>query len=291
MRLNPFSTLRDGEIGKIQAREFLLRRIAEAGDKVTAEDRQEIYRVLDNVAQSSQDLCLSTIWTLMPRHLQTLLSEWVKGGPFGYFDSVDDDFSLSSWTCIEMREIMGVERLSRAFLDHMLTSITRNLTGKPTLIYLEEASFLLNNPAFLDAIDGWLKTFRKLNAMVWMTVQSPESVSGVDSERIRATLADNVPNLVLGYNPRLENHRDLYRTMFGMTHEQINMIGELTPKRDYLRVFNGQCKTMRTHFDEHTLAYLRSEPVYQDLFDQAQAMGGEDWREWYIQQALKRKKL
>lgn len=290
IRLNPMAHLRENELGKVQAREFLLRRIAEAGDTVTAEDRQEIYEVLDNLAQSSQELCLSTVWTLLPRHLQTLLSEWVKGGPYSYFDSVTDEFQMSSWTCIEMREIMAVERLSRAFLDHMLTSIMRNLTGRPTLIYLEEASFLLNNPAFLDAIDGWLKTFRKLNAMVWMTVQSPESISGVDNERIRATLADNVPNLILGYNPRLENHRELYRTMFGMTNEQVSMIGEMTPKRDYLRIFNGICKTLRTNFDDHTLAYLRSEPVYQDLFDQAQARGGEDWRDWYIQQALQRKK-
>ena len=126
--------------------------------------------------------------------------------------------------------------------------------------------------------------------MVWLTVQSPESVSGVESERIRATLADNVPNLILGYNPRLENHRELYRTMFGMSNEQVSMIGSLTPKRDYLRVFNGNCQMLRTSFDDHTLAYLRSEPVYQDLFDQAQASGREDWREWYIQQALRRKK-
>lgn len=290
IRLNPMAHLRDGDLGKVQAREFLLRRIAEAGDSVTAEDRQEIYRILDNVAQSSQKLCLSTVWTLMPRKLQTLLSEWVKGGPYGYFDSVEDDFQMSSWTCIEMREIMAVERLSRAFLDHMLTSIMRSLTGRPTLIYLEEASFLLNNEAFLDAIDSWLKTFRKLNAMVWMTVQSPESVSGVDNERIRATLADNVPNLILGYNPRLENHRELYRTMFGMSNEQVSMIGELTPKRDYLRVFNGTCRTMRTSFDDHILAHLRSEPIFQDLFDEAQARGGQDWRDWYIQQALSRRK-
>lgn len=292
MRLNPMSSLRISDLGRVQAREFLLRRIDEAGDKnqVTAEDRQQLYQVINNVAESTQELCLSTIWTLLPRKLQILLSEWVKGGPYEYFDSVTDDFELSSWTCIEMREIMAVDRLSRAFLDHALTLITRTLTGRPTMIYLEEASFLLNNAAFLDAIDGWLKTFRKLNAMVWLTVQSPESVSGVDSERIRATLADNVPNLILGYNARLENHRELYRTMFGMSNEQVSMIGQLTPKRDYLRISNSNCQTLRTNFDEHTLAYLRSEPVYQDLFDQAKASGRQDWREWYIQQALNRKK-
>ena len=75
-----------------------------------------------------------------------------------------------------------------------------------------------------------------------------------------------------------------------MSNEQVSMIGSLTPKRDYLRVFNGNCQMLRTSFDDHTLAYLRSEPVYQDLFDQAQASGREDWREWYIQQALRRKK-
>jgi type IV secretion system protein VirB4 len=110
---------------------------------------------------------------------------------------------------------MKVDRLGRAFLDHAFTSISRMLTGKPTFIYVEEASFALSNPAFLAGIDEWLKTFRKKNAFVWLTVQSPESVTGVDSEAIRATLTDNIPNILLGANPKLESHRTLYRQIFG----------------------------------------------------------------------------
>jgi type IV secretion system protein VirB4 len=177
---------------------------------------------------------------------------------------------------------MSVERLARAFLDHCFRSIEKNLDGRPTFIYLEEASFLLNNVNFLSAIDDWLKTFRKKNAFVWLTIQSPQSISGIADEKVRATITDNIPNLILGYNKKLENHRKLYGSMFAMSDEQIDLIGALRPQRDYLQISDGNCRVMRTSFDHHLLAYIRSESQYQDLFTKAQASGALNWRDAYL---------
>lgn len=288
-KLNPLSQLRAGDTAIMKIREFLLRRIEDAGDKVEAEDRKRLFDDLRTIANSGNEARISSVWSILPRNLQTLLSEWVEGGPFGYFDSTEDNFELSQWTCIEMKKIMEVERLGRAFIDHAFDVIARKLDGRPTFIYIEESSFLISNPAFLIGLDDWLKTFRKLNAMVWLTLQSPESVASIDSEAVRATLADNVPNMLLGYNPRLEFHREIYKTMFGLTDAQVSMIGKLTPKRDYLRVTGENCNLLRTNFDDHTLAYLRSEPFYQQLLDEAKKRNDTDWRDWYIKEALRRK--
>lgn len=288
VRLNPMAAIQEGPMGRLWAREFLLQRLEEGGSVITPDDRNVIDERLLELSETAQPMSMSTVAGVLPKNLQSALAEWVGDGPYAMFDSEVDELSLESWTCIEMKDIMAVDRLARAFLDHAFRVIMKRLDGRPTFIYLEEASFLLNSPTFLRALDDWLKTFRKLNAFVWLTIQSPEAVSGIDDERVRATIADNIPNLILGYNQRLENHRALYKAMFGMHDEQINILAALKPKRDYLLVADGFCRILGTSLSKDTLAYLRSEQVFQNLFTQAQDSDRTDWREWYIAEALTR---
>ena len=207
------------------SREFLVRIIADGGLKSTHEDRKTIAEKLPQLAESGAELSLSRVAHVLPTHLHAALQEWLGEGPFGFFDSTENDLQLSNWTCIEMKRFMSIDRMARAFMDHAFRVFSGRLGAKPTFIYIEEASFLLNNPLFLSALDDWLKTFRRLNAFGWLAMQSPESVLGIADERIRATLADNIANIILGFNQRLENHRDLYKRMFALTDEQVNLIG------------------------------------------------------------------
>lgn len=289
VRLNPFLALRDGKQGLLWVREWVLNRLRDGNFETTPEHRNEIDMLLRQMVETDQVLSLSTLHALLSRELASALQEWVGEGPFGMFDSPEDDLNLADWTCIEMKEIMAVDRLSRAFLDHAFRVLTKRLKpGRPTFIYLEEASFLLNSPNFLPALDDWLKTFRKLDAFVWMTLQSPESVAAIENEAIRATLADNIPNLILGYNQRIENHRNLYKTMFAMTDEQVDVLAKIRAKRDYLHIADGFCRVLGTKFDDYMLARLRSEASYQALFDEAKRVAGDEWMPWYLDQALRR---
>ena len=291
VRLNPMVAIKEGPEGRLWAREFILRIIEEGGQKTTAEDRNLLDEKISQLAQSESPVSLSTVAHVMPSHLHTALQEWLGDRPYGMFDAEEDDLSLSMWTCVEMKPLMATPRLARAFLDHCFRVLSKQLgesSSTPTFIYLEEASFLLNNETFIGALDDWLKTFRKKNGFVWMTIQSPQSVSGIDDEKIRATITDNIPNLILGYNEKLENHRSLYRSMFAMTDDQIDMIGKLKPMRDYLQVSNGECRVLTTNFTPEMLAVLRSESPYQDMFTKAIESGEENWREWYVQQAISR---
>lgn len=289
IRLAPLLSLRDGKQGMLWAREWILSRLADGNFLTTPDHRNEIDELLRSMRETDQTLSLSTLHSLISRDLQAALQEWVGDGPLAMFDSSEDDLQLSNWTCIEMKEIMAVPRLSRAFLDHAFRVLSKRLKpGRPTFIYLEEASFLLNDENFLKKLDDWLKTFRKLDAFVWLTLQSPESVAAIDSEAVRATLSDNIPNLILGYNNKIELHRALYKAMFGLSDEHVNALARIRPKRDYLHIENGNCRVLSTKFDDYMLARLRSEAAYQALFDEAHTVAGADWKSWYLDQALRR---
>lgn len=283
-KFNPFFAMMDGsEDGQTWVREFILRRLKEGGFDPTTDDREALDRALSMLAASraetGEKISMSSLAAMVPYNLQKELGEWLTGRPYGMFDSEEDDFSVSNWTTIEMREIMAVERLSRAFMDYAFRKIYVSLDGRPTFIYLEEASFLLNNEAFSSMIDDWLKTFRKKNAFVWMTIQSPESVT---SSEISASLLDNVFSFLLLKNPKVESHRKSYRKNFALEDHQIDMISTLQPKRDYLLVQNQQARVLTTKFTPETLAYLRSEETVLATFEKHRASGSANWHEEYL---------
>lgn len=279
-RFNPFFAMMDGSSdGRTWVREFILRRLEEGGFTSTADDRKDIDMALGLLANSGQKMRMSTLAAMLPKRLESELGEWLEGRPYGMFDSEVDDFSISNWTAIEMKEIMSVERLSRAFMDYAFRKIYVSLDGSPTFIYLEEASFLINNPIFSAMLDDWLKTFRKKNAFIWMTIQSPESVT---SATIAATLLDNVYSFLMCINEKVESHRDAYKSKFALQDHQVDMIKNLQPNRDYLLIQGTASRVITTNFTPECLAYLRSEEPVLAIYDRHKKNAEPDWQQDYL---------
>lgn len=284
VRLNPFFAMQDGSPdGLVWVREFVLRRLSEGGYIATTEDRKAIDTTLATLQASNQPLSMSVFAALLPKHLEAQLGEWLAGRPYGMFDCVEDDFSVSKWTTVEMRDILSVERLSRAFLDYAFRKIYVSLTGEPTFIYLEEASFLINDPKYADLIDEWLKTFRKKNAFIWLTLQSPTSIT---NSSMSASILDNIFSFLLLKNTRVEAHREAYKRNFALQDHQVDMIATLKPKREYLLVQDDKTRVLTTEFTPEVLAYLRSEEHVLNKYHKFKAAGGDDWKERYIESLL-----
>lgn len=280
IKLNPMAALRDGSSdGALWLREFVIRRLSEGGYEADALDRNAIDVAISNLKASTIPLRLSVLAMQLPPKLRNQLAEWLEGKPYGMFDSFEDDFEVHGWTCIEMKEIMDNERIGRAYLDYAFRKILLSLDGTPTFIYLEEASFLLNNPAFSSMIDDWLKTLRKKNGFLWLTLQSPSSIT---NSAISATLLDNIKSIIVMANNKVEAHRESYKKNFGMTDEQISMIASLLPARQYMLIKNGVVRILETMFDHLSLPYLRSEIFLQNKFDDYRKTGNPNWKLNYI---------
>lgn len=285
MKLNPLSILSEKKDDSIiWCREYIVRRIFEAGYIATHQDRNQIDialgRLQGTIGLTNQQISITDLAIQLPNHLREVLREWLRGNPYGMFDSNEDDFSLSNWTCIEMKQIMSNERIARAFLDYAFRRIESSLDGRPTFIYLEEASFLLNHPLFSKIIEDWLKTLRKANAFLWMTVQSPDSV--MNSE-VSASLKDNIKSFLLMRNKKIETHRESYIKNLGLTPHQVSMIGTLKNVGEYMLVQDGVCRKLKTLFDSDSLAYIRSELNVQNIFNRHYDKSNPDWRFNYLQ--------
>lgn len=293
-KLNPLSFLVDGHAdGPLWVREFIIRRLAEGGYSATTDDRTEIDETLLRVVDQYERLGimprLSVLAAMLPKHLTNELGEWLEGRPYGMFDNEEDDFSVGDWTTVEMKDILSYERLARAFIDYSFRKIYLALDGTPTFIYLEEASFLLADPRFKEVIDDWLKTFRKKNAFIWLTLQSPESISDSD---IAATLLDNIFSFLFCYNEKIEPHRAAYKKNFALEEHHVDLIAKLRPKREYLLVQNSESgegaisRILRTSLNKETLAYLRSEETVQRIFERHYNVDNPNWKADYLAEVM-----
>jgi len=279
-RLNPLAMMRDGtEDGRTWVREFILRRMSEGGFVADTEDRQNLDTALSQLANDNGPLSMSRLAVLVSKRLEAQLAEWLQGRPYGMFDNEEDDLSLSNWTTIEMSSILSVDRIARAFIDLVFRKIFTQLDGTPTFIYIEEASFLVNDPRFAPMIDEWLKAIRSRNGFLWMSIQSPESVTNAE---MSASILDNIYSFLLLHNKKIETHRHHYRDNFGFEDHQIDMIAELQPKRDYLLIQDGRARVMTTEFTPAALAYLRSEKAVLNVFDKHAAAGEPGWQKNYL---------
>lgn len=215
--------------------------------------------------------------------LKERLSPWIDKGIWSrYFNHETDRLSLSNIVAIAMDDILAQPDPARAFMDYAFWRIENMLDGSPTVIYIEEAWFALENPYFARKLNEWLKRLAKFNVSVVMATQS--AFDATNSTAFSA-IADNVPTVIFLPNERAMVHQDLYRQSFQLSMQQISQLQEMTSKRDYYVMQSGTPKLIRTRFTPQILAYLRSDSAAKKLFQELMDSGYPDWKERYVELA------
>jgi type IV secretion system protein VirB4 len=95
------------------------------------------------------------------------------------FDNEMDmlDFNSGRTFSFDMAEIMKDKVALSPVLLYIFHKITSSLDGTPTMVVLDEAWALIDNPVFAPKIKDWLKVMRKLNAFVVFATQSVEDAA------------------------------------------------------------------------------------------------------------------
>lgn len=173
-------------------------------------------------------------------------SDYTKKGPFAeFFDNEDDAFSLTNIVGMETGKLLMTPEIASPFMDYAFYCIEQKLDGNtPTLIYVEEAWYMLSNPVFAEKMDDWLRTFRKKKAYLVFATQALDEIKQMKSV---GAFISNVPTRI--FLPSMTNsvaaNADLYRDIFGLNDAQLDLLSQALPKRDYLIV-----KGRETHLVE-----------------------------------------
>src|SRR5262249_28060450 len=124
----------------------------------------------------------------------------------------------------EMGELLNDAQALPPLLLYLFHRISSTLDGTPTIIVLEEAWALFKNPLFAAKIEGWLKTFRKLNALL---VFSTQSIEDAIQSSISPTLVGQTATHIFFPNPKAT---DDYRNVFKLSERELHLVREVLDK-------------------------------------------------------------
>ncbi len=211
------------------------------GESLSAEDIKLITQAIDgNFKLDQKDRKLSNIVPFLgmdgPGTLAGRIAMWNgKGSHAKIFDNDVDNIDLTKARVFgfEMAELLKDPTTLSPVLLYVFHRINLSLDGSPTMIVLDEAWALIDNPVFAPKIKDWLKVLRKLNTFVIFATQSVEDAV---KSRISDTLIQQTATQI--FLPNLKA-TDVYRTGFMLSQREFEIIKTTDPSTRYFVVKQG----------------------------------------------------
>lgn len=131
------------------------------------------------------------------------VKEWTEKGRYGWLFSKQSETPISigeDVLGIDMSEILDLETERSALLAYLFRRVERVIEDrKPTMIVIDEAWKMLNDPIFEKRLHDWLVTMRKKNCVVVMLTQTPQHL---EQSAVGQIIAESVTTQVLYPNSR-----------------------------------------------------------------------------------------
>lgn len=227
---NPFQ-LDDNSVNRSFLVEFLKALVTYDGEKLSPEDLDKINEaVIGNYKLPIEQRKLSNISAFMgiggPGSLASRLSMWHGIGSHArLFDNDEDviDFDSNRTFGFEMGPMLQDKYAIGPVLLYLFHRIQKSLDGRPTMIVLDEAWALIDNPIFAPKIKDWLKTLRKLNTCVIFATQSVEDAA---KSSISDTLVQQTATQI--FLPNLKA-TDVYQKVFMLSEREFQLVKTTDP--------------------------------------------------------------
>lgn len=168
-----------------------------------------------------------------PGTLANRLAMWHSNGSHAkLFDNEVDliDFNSARVFGIEMGQILQDKMAIAPVLLYLFHRIQNSLRGEPTMIVLDEAWALIDNPVFAPKIKDWLKVLRKLNTFVVFATQSVEDAA---KSSISDTLVQQTATQI--FLPNLKA-TVVYREVFMLSEREFNLVKTTDPSTRFFLV-------------------------------------------------------
>lgn len=237
---NPLLLEDNGE-NRIFLLEWLKVLITSNGETITAEDIKLLGQAIEgNFRLEKKDRKLSNIVPFVgmdgPGTLAGRIAMWHGKGSYAkIFDNEEDNIDLTKARIFgfEMAELLKDPISLAPVLLYVFHRINISLDGSQTMIVLDEAWALIDNPVFAPKIKDWLKVLRKLNTFVIFATQSVEDAA---KSRISDTLIQQTATQI--FLPNLKA-TDIYRSAFMLSQREYTLIKTTDPASRYFLIKQG----------------------------------------------------
>ena len=234
---NPFQ-LEDSAANRSFLVEFLKALVSEGDKLIPAEEVDRINEAVEgNYKLPKNQRRLRNIAPFMglggPGSLAGRLEMWHSEGSHArLFDNANDliNFGSARVFGIEMANILQDKNSIGPVLLYLFHRIQESLDGSPTMIILDEAWALIDNPVFAPKIRDWLKVLRKLNTFVVFATQSVEDAA---NSKISDTLIQQSATQIFLPNIKAT---DIYRSVFMLSQREFNIVKTTDPSSRFFLV-------------------------------------------------------
>lgn len=225
-----------------------------------------------------------------PGTLAGRLSMWHTNGSHNkLFDNEEDqiDFSSARVFGIEMGRILQDKVSIGPVLLYLFHRIQSSLDGSPTMIVLDEAWALIDNPVFAPKIKDWLKVLRKLNTFVVFATQSVEDAA---KSQISDTLIQQTATQI--FLPNLKA-TPIYRDIFMLSEREFNLVKTTDPSTRFFLVKqdnDGVIARIDLGGMEEVIRVLSGRAETVIMMDEVMAQFGSDPDDWlppYLEKSAK----
>ncbi len=223
---------------------------------------------------------LSHLATRLDATLASQLSPWYGQGEYAaLFDNPDDSFSSANpIQAFDVSAIVQDQVTLGPVLSYLFYRIELLLDGTPTIIVLDEAWKLINNPIFAPRLGQWLDTLRDRNAMVVFATETSEDL---EKRKITHTIAERIATKIFLPVYRADSS---YQTVWGLTEEETLMLQSLdSSRRQFLLKHGDVAIAAALDLDNihHIVSILSGgEATVLDMNESIAEAGSEDPASW-----------
>ncbi len=213
--------------------------------------------------------------------LENVLSQWYGEGRFSYlFDNVIDQIDLTENNAFsfDLSDIVSDEIPLIPTIFYLMDRVEQALDGRPTIIVLDEAWTLIDNYAFNENIESWLRDLKSKNAIV---IFATESADGAEKSSITKILARKIKTKI--FLPNRNATPKGYEEVFGLKKSEYELLNSMSSfDREFLLIHNVDavvCKLDLTDIDDD-LAILASTPETLGVLESSMVDCGNLAHEW-----------
>lgn len=234
----------------------------------------------------------------MPASMQTLghlrteigvlgryLDDWVAnvGGRGAWFDNPPTNLKLGEHLCFECKRLFDDEVVAELAMSYLFYVVEQQLDDTPTIIYVEEAWFFLQQKDFVPQLNDYARTLPKRNAALWLTTQGLAEITS--DERLQTMLA-NIPNRIYLANPDIQSQADLYSKAMGLNDAQIRRIQYAQRQRDYYIVTRDVARMASVRLPREIVAQVESNSRARQAIERhyATRATNPNWKRDYLEE-------
>lgn len=171
--------------------------------------------------------------------LEKRMEPWHSKGVYAHlFDNPDADITgfKENIYGFGLSHVLRDQASLAPVLSYLLYQMEVSLDGTPTMIVLDEAWNLVNNPIFAPGIEAWLDRMKARNAMV---IFATENVKNASHSELSSKIADKIATQIFLPDPNAEESSIAYKEVWSLTDKDLKMLASMNKDKRHFMLRQG----------------------------------------------------